>query len=147
MMKSLLIVAATTTVASANTIDLFATSSWDSSSYLIGAAGGPDHDYTGQYIQATSGMDTLVHPDGQTVDGWHAWNNYSYGDAGQFWLENDDYNPDDPYTPDGLFDGAVHKFYSAPWAGQGAGSAINLDTGKLNAGDVPVVAGASCNIS
>ena len=76
MMKSLLIVAATTTVASANTIDLFATSSWDSSSYLIGAAGGPDYDYTGQYVQATSGMDTLVHPDGQQVDGWHAWNNY-----------------------------------------------------------------------
>ena len=136
MMKSLLIVAATTTVASANTIDLFATSSWDSSSYLIGAAGGGGYEYAGQYVQATSGMDTLVHPDGQQVDGWHVWNNYAYGDAGQFWLENDDYNPDDPYTPDGLFDGAVHKFYSAPWEGQGAGSAINLDVGKMGAGDV-----------
>ena len=136
MMKSLLIVAASTTVASANTIDLFATSSWDSSSYLIGAAGGGGYDYAGQYVQATSGMDTLTHPDGQQVDGWHVWNNYSYGDAGQFWLENDDYNPDDPYTPDGLFDGAVHKFYSAPWANQGAGSAILLDTNKMGAGDV-----------
>lgn len=136
MMKSLLIVAATSTVASANTIDLFATSSWDSSSYLIGAAGGGGYEYAGEYVQATSGMDTLVHPDGQQVDGWHVWNNYSYGDAGQFWLENDDYNPDDPYSPDGLFDGAVHKFYSAPWAGQGAGSAINLDVNKMGAGDV-----------
>ena len=136
MMKSLLIVAASTTVASANTIDLFATSSWDSSSYLIGAAGGGGYEYAGQYVQATSGMDTLTHPDGQQVDGWHVWNNYSYGDAGQFWLENDDYNPDDPYTPDGLFDGAVHKFYSAPWANQGAGSAILLDTNKMGAGDV-----------
>ena len=39
MMKSLLIAGAVTAAASANDIDLFATSSWDSSSYLLQQAG------------------------------------------------------------------------------------------------------------
>ena len=39
MMKSLLIAGAVTAAASANDIDLFATSSWDDSSYLMQQAG------------------------------------------------------------------------------------------------------------
>ena len=39
MMKSLLLAGAVTAAASANEIDLFATSSWDSSSYLMQQAG------------------------------------------------------------------------------------------------------------
>ena len=39
MMKSLLLAGAVTAAASANEIDLFATSSWDSSSYLMQQVG------------------------------------------------------------------------------------------------------------
>jgi hypothetical protein len=139
MMKSLLIVAATTTVASANTIDLFATSAFDSSSYLIGA--GSDG-YAGQYIQANSGMDSVVDPStGESVEPWLMLNNYSYG-GGQQWLASDAqasiYEPGvNDHPTDGLFgDGGAHKFWSPPWIGQGGGAAMLLDVAKLNAGDV-----------
>lgn len=133
MMKSLLIVAATTTVASANTIDLFATSAFDSSSYLIGAGG---DGYDGQFIQATSGMDEVVDPNSGNSVSWQMMNNYGYGGGGQEWLASDTYDPNNPYTTDGLFDGAAHKFYSPPWGGAGGGAAMLLDMAKLNAGDV-----------
>lgn len=135
MMKSLLIVAATSTVASANTIDLFATSAFDSSSYLIGAGG---DGYGGQYIQANSGMDAVVDPStGESVDPWKMWNNYAYNGGGQEWLASDLVASQGDYPTDGLFgDGGAHKFWSPPWGGAGGGAALNLDVSKLNAGDV-----------
>lgn len=140
MMKSLLIVAASTTVASANTIDLFATSSWDSESYLMQSngywnpfgggqwMGGP------QYVSVNGGFESVVAGSGalpaganagDTIDGWVGWNLY----GGQAWQS------DDANEGDGLFGGAAAKVWAGN-PGDFAGAALDIDVSKLSAGDV-----------
>ncbi len=142
MMKSLLIVAATTTVASADTIDLFATSSWEnnSDSYLMQSGGYWNPFGGGQwmggphYVSVNGGFESVVAGDGalpaganpgDTIDGWVGWNLY----GGQAW------QADDANEGDGLFGSAAAKVWAGN-PGDYAGAAIDIDVSKLNAGDI-----------
>jgi hypothetical protein len=140
MMKSLLLASAVTAVASADSIDLFATSSWDSSSYLMQSngywspfgggqwVGGP------QYVGVNGGFETVVAGSGanpaganpgENIDGWVGWNLY----GGQAW------QADDAAEGDGLFGGAAAKVWAGN-PGDYSGAALDIDVSKLNAGDV-----------
>ena len=98
MMKSLLIASAVTAAASANDIDLFATSSWDDSSYLMQQAGYWNPAIEGWvggpvYVGVNGGFETTaagtVAPAGfnagDNIDGWVGWNLY----GGQAWQADD----------------------------------------------------------
>ncbi len=141
MMKSLLIVAASTTVASANTIDLFATSSWDSSSYLMQQAGywspfgGGQWVGGQQYVGVNGGFETVTAGSGanpvganagDNIDGWVGWNLY----GGQAW------QADDTVEGSGYFGGSSAAKVWAGNPGDYAGAAVDIDVSKLNAGDV-----------
>ena len=150
MMKSLLIVAATTTVVSADLpIDLFANSSWGSDSYFIqnagywnpampmsnengdtwtgGWQGGPVHVGVNGGFESTTAGDVapVGYNAGDTIDGWVGWNLY----GGQAWQS------DDANEGDGLFGSSAAKVWAGN-PGDFAGAAVDLDVSKLNAGDV-----------
>jgi hypothetical protein len=139
MMKSLLLAGAVTAAASANEIDLFATSSWDSSSYLMqqagywnpateGWIGGP------QYVGVNGGFETVTagdsapdgHNPGDDVLGWVGWNLY----GGQAW------QADDTVEGSGYFGGSSAAKVWAGNPGDYSGAAVDIDVSKLNAGDV-----------
>lgn len=139
MMKSLLLAGAVTAAASANEIDLFATSSWDSSSYLMqqagywnpaieGWVGGP------QYVGVNGGFETVTAGDsapagynpGDDIFGWVGWNLY----GGQAW------QADDTVEGSGYFGGSSAAKVWAGNPGDFSGAAVDIDVSKLNAGDV-----------
>ena len=143
-MKSLLIAGAVTAAASANDIDLFATSSWDSSSYLLQQAGYWNPNLNGpgnggwvegpQYVGVNGGFETTaagaVAPTGfnagDNIDGWVGWNLY----GGQAW------QADDTVEGSGYFGGSSAAKVWAGNPGDYAGAAVDIDVSKLNAGDV-----------
>ena len=144
MMKSLLIASAVTAAASANDIDLFATSSWDSSSYLLQQAGywNPNLNAPGDggwvegpvYVGVNGGFETTPagasapagHAPGDDVFGWVGWNLY----GGQAW------QADDTVEGSGYFGGSSAAKVWAGNPGDYAGAAVDIDVSKLNAGDV-----------
>lgn len=144
MMKSLLIAGAVTAAASANDIDLFATSSWDSSSYLLQQAGywNPNLNAPGDggwvegpvYVGVNGGFETTAagasapagHAPGDDVFGWVGWNLY----GGQAW------QADDTVEGSGYFGGSSAAKVWAGNPGDYSGAAVDIDVSKLNAGDV-----------
>jgi uncharacterized protein (TIGR03382 family) len=139
MMKSLLIAGAVTAAASANDIDLFATSSWDSSSYLLQQGGYWNPAIGGWvdgpvYVGVNGGFESAAAGDvapagfnaGDNIDGWVGWNLY----GGQAW------QADDTVEGSGYFGGSsAAKVWAGPDGGF-SGAAVDIDVSKLNVGDV-----------